>query len=356
MGRWPGTAPTGVVLVKAVKVRAIYRAAGVAQVKTPYNSVSMKVYYPCRYGDSFEERNTGFIPADERQAPLPIVIIMPGINVSHESYGWLAMQLSAAGFVVVTYSWITVEMADMVSVSPGVSMAQLMHEQYGRQPSCPVLPALFRELARMQKKSVLAGLLDLNRIVIGGHSAGGTMALLNANTDWFPQLCGAFSYGAHTAANVQLGWAEDSMMPITRVLPLLILGGSRDGVIAASSHRYGGPSGGAGGSSKGGSGSDATWRIERTFHEAVKGKRGDRYLVIIEGANHFSFVWPADQSTGRPFLDYRATGSSRKIRDFIAGMIIHFCDYAARGDATGAANLQALCDRDNPLVRIAQQK
>ena len=43
-----------------------------------------------RAGDSEEERNSGVVPVDDRHGPLPVVILMPGINVGPESYAWLA--------------------------------------------------------------------------------------------------------------------------------------------------------------------------------------------------------------------------------------------------------------------------
>ena len=111
--------------MEPVNVRAVYRAARVAGETAPYDSITLKVYYPCSYGDSFEERNTGLIPADKSRAPFPVVIILPGVNVSHESYGWLAEKLAEAGFAAVTYSWVAQEMEDRVGVTPGVNLKRL---------------------------------------------------------------------------------------------------------------------------------------------------------------------------------------------------------------------------------------
>ena len=76
--------------METTRVRAFYRAASVAGAEPPYDNLAIKVYYPAIYGGSLEERNTGFIPADSGRGPFPVVIIMPGINISHESYSWLA--------------------------------------------------------------------------------------------------------------------------------------------------------------------------------------------------------------------------------------------------------------------------
>ncbi|MEP5763623.1 MAG: hypothetical protein ABJ308_03485 [Halieaceae bacterium] len=331
--------------MKPIKVRALYRAVKVSGQAAPYDTLTLKVFYPARYGDSFEERNTGFIPVDDTRAPFPVVIIMPGINVPHESYSWLARELAGSGFVVVSYSWVAMEMADLVSISPGVHIKRLTKKHYGRKPSCPALPAIFSELKRLNKNGLLAGHLNLSRVVLGGHSAGGTMALLNANADWFPSVCGAFSYGAHTGGNVALGWEEGSIMPLAKDLPLLIMGGTRDGVIANSAHRYGDETQ-----------ASPTERIERSFHEGIKGKRGDRYLVLIEGANHFSMVWPRDKSTGRPFLDKKSKGSNKAIRKFMAKLVVTFCDQVSSGSPMSTADLQALADDSHPMVALAEHK
>ncbi len=331
--------------VKRLPVRAVYRAARVAGRDAPYDNLTLKVYYPCSYGDTFAERDTGFVPADIARAPFPVVIIMPGVNISHEAYGWVAQELARAGFVAVTYSWVTVEIGDRVSVSPGVDLDRLRRDRYGERPSCPALPAILGELRRMQKDSLLAGHLDLGRVILGGHSAGGTMALVNAGTDWYAGVRGAFSYGAHTAGNRMLGWGEDSIMPLSGDLPLLIMGGNRDGVIAASSYRYRN----AGRDSAGGA-------VERSFREGIAGNGGGRYLLIIEGANHFSFVWPQDTTTGRAYLDQRPRGSGRRLRAYLGELVVHFCRQVCMDDTASRAALRTLCDTGHPLAAVAEMK
>ena len=332
-------------VVKAVEVRAVYRAAKVAGQAAPYDNLTLKIHYPCRYSDSFEERDTGFVPPHPDRSPLPVVVIMPGINISQESYGWLARRLAKAGFAALTYSWVTVEIAGRESLSPGVQLDRLRRENYGQGPSCPALPAIFDALQRVQASGLLAGHLDLSRIVLGGHSAGGSMALLNANRDWFPNLCGAFAYAAHTAGNLQLGWEAGSIMPIASNLPLLLMGGSRDGVIAASGHRY---------RQEGGEGVEDP--VQRTFREGMSSEGGRRHLLLVEGANHFSFVWPKDESTGRAYLDRRAKLDGKKVRKYLGQAIVRFCRQVCLDDAASAAALGKLCNPRHPLAAVAQSK
>lgn len=335
--------------MKNIPVRAVYRAAKVAGREAPYDNLTLKIYYPCSYQDTFEERDTGFVPPDASRAPLPTVIVMPGVNISQEAYGWVAQELAMAGFAVVTYSWVTVEIGDLVSASPGVALDQLHRDHYGKQPSCPALPAVFDELERVRDKGLLAGCLDLGRVVLGGHSAGGTMALVNANRGWYPAVRGAFAYGAHTAGNLRLGWPEDSIMPLAPDMPLLIMGGSRDGVIAASSHRYRDAEGKA-------EGKDGANPVERTFREGIPGDGGGRYLLIVDGANHFSFVWPQDATTGRPYLDRKARGGGKRLRAYLGELVVHFCRQVCMDDAASAAALGSLCDSGHPLGAVAAVK
>lgn len=332
-------------MTKAVTVRAFYRCATAPGYDAPYDAINIKVYYPAAYRGRFAERDTGFIPADADRGPFPAVLILPGINLSHEGYGWLAQRLAAAGFVALTYSWTAREFNGLISLSPGLQTQWLTPEGYGKQPSCPALPPLFAELEALQQEGLLAGLLDLENIVLGGHSAGGSMALLNANRDWFPRVRGAFSYAAHTAGNAQLGWRDGAIMPLFGT-PLLIMGGTRDGVIAASRHRYGGKVDAVP------SADHATESVIRTFREgAPEGSR----LLIVEGANHFSLVWPQDAATGRPFLDWRVQGNGRAIRQHLAQAIVSFCAWAC-GKPAAAKQLDALCDGKRPLAALAERK
>ena len=331
--------------MKRIPVRAVYRAAKVQGREAPYDNITLKIHYPSAYGGSFEERDTGFVPPDAARAPFPVAVIMPGVNISQDAYGWMAKALASAGFAAVTYNWITVEIGDRVSASPGVAFEPLMRERYGQAPSCPALPALFDELRRVQSDGLLAGQLDLDHVILGGHSAGGTMALINANRDWFAGVCGAFSYAAHSAGNLQLGWEAGSIMPLASDMPFLIMGGTRDGVIAASSYRY-----------RDGGTNAAGDSVQRTFQEGVQDGNGSSHLLIVEGANHFAFVWPQDTATGRPYLDWTSRGSGKQIRDYLAEVVVNFCRGVAKGSSEAAGALARLCNTGHPLAAVAQTK
>lgn len=323
-------------------IRAIYRACSIEGAPAPYDRITLKVYYPADPKDSPEERNTGVIPVDGRRAPYPVVIFMPGINLGPEGCAWLAMDLVAQGFVAVTYSAVTEEMPGYVSLSPGLVLPNLAPEAYGSAPSCSTLAPILAELQVLNENSVLAGHLDLGHIVLGGHSAGGTSALLNANPDWFPGVCGVFSYAAHSGASVALGWPAETILPLPGKVPTLLLGGDRDGVIAASAHRYGREQG------------DPCHTIQRTFDEGAADSAADVFLFILRGGNHFSLAHGHDGTTGREFLDWDVEGDPAEIRERIASLVGDFVKYSTGRDDSSRDRLVAA--QDGPGIAMAKLK
>ncbi len=332
-------------------IRAIFRATKIPSTPPPYDAVMLKLYYPAAPTDSEAEKMTGVIPADTTQAPFPVVILLPGINVGPEAYHWLAVRLAACGLVVVTYVWVAEEMPGFISLTPGVNLLALKPGHYGSQPTCPALPAILAELARLNGgnteaamfRTPVTGLLDLDTVILGGHSAGGTMALQSVHPDWFPQVQGAFTYGAHTMASMMLGYNSGTVLPIMGKRPILLLGGSLDGVIEASTGRYG-------------ISGTPTLALERTFAEAVSGGREDSFLVILQGANHFSLVHPIDETTGRPFLDHPTTQPDHLIREELATLITHFINGYIRHQQPARLALQQQLNGENPFIAWSQNK
>ncbi|MEH6589601.1 MAG: hypothetical protein V7746_05045 [Halioglobus sp.] len=323
-------------------VRAIYRVAVIPGAVAPYDRVNMKVYYPARFGDTPEERNSGVIPARAESGPYPVVILLPGINLGPENTAWLALLLADAGYITVAATAISEEMPGYISISPGLVFDQLKPAGYAKAPSCSLITPILAVLAQLQKESVIAGLLDLDQVVLGGHSAGGTTALLNANPQWFPGVRASFAYAAHSGASMALGWPAETVLPLPVGVPTLLLGGDHDGVIASSSHRYG--------SDK----ADPLHSITRTFDEGVQAADGQSHLVILKGANHFTFAATADGSTGREFLDWDSGADSDALRAHLAGLIV---DFLASTLTRDEAALQRLDDaKSDARVLVARSK
>ncbi|MBB5210121.1 alpha/beta hydrolase family protein [Microbulbifer hydrolyticus] len=271
--------------------RCIFDAFKVDSLHPPYDTGIARIYYPARYGGSFDERNTGAVPVDDALAPCPVLILFHGINIDPAGYRWLAETLASSGIVTVTYQLVAEEMPGYVAATPAIDIKALTPDQFGQRPSALAVPAILSMLEKLNTKGLLAGKLDLNRLAFGGHSAGGTLALLNANRDWFPALRAVFAYGAHTGASTVLGWPEETLLPVNADVPVLVIGGEQDGCIAHSAHRYGSDS------------NSATARIEQTFDKSIPENGGDNVLLLMHDANHFSFCTPPDDTCGRGFID-----------------------------------------------------
>lgn len=316
-------------------VRALFRALHAPEAKSPEAGGVVKVFYPAAPRGDAEERNTGVLPADQSLAPFPGVILMPGVNCDPAGYQWLAEALAARGFATLTYSFVDEDLPGSLALTPGLDVSRLTPETAGRAPSATVLSPLLECFARLNlAPGVLQGLLEPERVALGGHSAGGSIALFNADPNWFPGLAAAFSYGAHAEAATALGHAPGALIPIPGELPLLMMGGTHDGVIAASRARYG---------ESEHAGEDP---VLRTFKEGVAGGRGDSYLAVFEGAGHFAPVHPHDSTTARGFLDCAPARPGAEIRDDLAALLGAFLDAHLRGDkGAREALLQIGADR-----------
>ncbi len=296
----------------------------------PWDRLQYRLFHPALFADTPEERQTGQLPPDRAAAPWPVVILLNGINVGPEGYRWLAERLASAGMATVTFSHVTNVTAQQRGLSPGLDLDALGVAQFGSRPSATTVGPLLAALAAEQSDGPLAGLLDLDRVALGGHSAGGTVALLNADPAWFPGVRATFSYAGHTMPASLLGHPDGTVLPISPDTPALVLGGSEDGVVAASAVRYG----------RG----DAPLGIEdhdpitETFRRGTSA--AGSALGIIDGAGHLSLCDPLDPTTARGFLeadedhddrdgDHPAAAAgtlgSAARRDLIGSLITAFC-------------------------------
>jgi dienelactone hydrolase len=321
-------------------VRAIVEASQVENAVSPYDTLQLKVFYP----NSDPEQKLGIIPADPQQAPFKIVIFFNGINCHPQLYQWLAVKLAERGLVVVTFSWVAQNIPPTVAITPGVDLKMLTPNTYGSGPTASALPALLTALERLQTQGVLAGLLDLQQIILGGHSAGGRVAIESANPHFFPQIKAAFAYGAHTAAGSSLGYPSGSILPLPDTLPLMLMGGTSDGVIANNGRFYGVDW------------AKPTTPVQRTFEEAIVGGRKDSYLLLLEGANHFLMTHPLDTTLGTTNLDYPASQPSNQLRNLMAEIIGLFIAAHIDHQPTALTTLNQYLEIKSPLIATLKCK
>lgn len=300
----------------AKPVRAIFRAAAVPGAVAPYDRLSIKVYYPACYTGSEAERNSGLLPVDPDQGRMPAVIFMNGINVGSGAYQWLAEGLAAQGLIVLTYDWVAETLPGQVGITPGVDFEAVRYGNFGTKTTCPALPPLLEVLAALNTSAPLAGSIDLGRVVLAGHSGGGTMALQNADPRWVAGIAGVFTYAAHTMASTMLGYPPGTLLPVAPGVPVLLIGGDQDAVIAASRGRYGE--------------GQAADPLQRTFDEAITGGRGDCYWVIMRGAGHFAIAHPVDPTTGRNFLEDAPLQDDPALRANLLAFIVSFINAHVR--------------------------
>ncbi|GAB4403174.1 MAG: hypothetical protein OHK003_30910 [Anaerolineales bacterium] len=220
-------------------IRALFHAAALPNANAPYNVLHLKVYYPAAPTGSDAEKMTGVIPADKTSAPLPVVIFFNGINVGIESYHWLAVRLAQANIVTVMYTHVAETLPGVIGLTPAIDLSKVKPDTYGSGATCPAIQPILDSLAQLNgdEKSPLYQALDLNHIILGGHSAGGTVALQNAQ--FFEQVRAVFSYAGHTMASTMLGFEAGTVLHVGGK-SVMLMRGDRDGVIAAARFRMAG--------------------------------------------------------------------------------------------------------------------
>ena len=271
------------------------------------------LFYPGDDRRLDEARLTGQVPADDTDAPWPVVVIMPGINVTPGGYRWLAHRLVADGLCVATYAAIGSLGPAGRGITPGIDLAALAPGTIGTRPSATALGPLLAHLAELaaDEHCPVAGRVDLNRVVVGGHSAGGTAALHDSDPGWVPGLQAVFAYAAHTMTATALGHDEATVVAVPAKVPVLLLSGADDGVIAASRDRYRTDDG------------DHD-PVGQTFEEAIARQQGDSWLVELAGAGHFAICDPVDTTSGRSFLESDAAYAGSAVRTLLADLVAAF--------------------------------
>ena len=271
-------------------VRSLHRAVCVPLGEAPDDRAFMRVFYPAAPTGSDSERLTGTIPPMRSDAPMPVVVFLGGVNIGSDTYRWLAVELATRGVLAVTFDHVGALTPGTSGLSPGLDLGALVPDAFGTRPSATVVGPVLEALQEIAADGLLAGLVDCDRVALGGHSAGATVALLNARPEWFPGVRAVFSYAGHTVPVDALGHPPDTVLAVGPV-PALLVSGELDGIISASADRYGVEPGSVGHSP-----------VHRTFTDGVHAPTA-AYEVVLAGANHLAICNPEDPTTARGFLE-----------------------------------------------------
>ncbi|WP_235735441.1 dienelactone hydrolase family protein [Nocardioides alcanivorans] len=290
------------------------------------------------------ERMSGMLAADPAGAPYPVVIVLPGINVASVGYLDLAVALARAGIVAVTFDWVAELFPGQVGLTPGVDLSAVGPDTYGSKPTTPALAAVLDAVAQAQEAGPLAGLLDLGNIGLFGHSAGGTVALQSARPQWFPQVRAVATYGSHTMASQQLGHAPGTLLPAPVEVPVLLVGGTADGIVAASAIRYG--------EEAGAPGHDP---IERTWSEALP-ETTEAWLVELADAGHMLPAAPEDPTSARGFLEAPPAADQDHLREVLFDLLVTFFAATLGDDPSALAARDRWLGHHQPEIADARRR
>jgi predicted dienelactone hydrolase len=270
-------------------VRAIWDAVRVPDAQAPYDTVHYRLAFPAAAPDPAADPVLGLVaPA---QADLPVVVLHPNFNLDRVGLRWLERVLAGAGFAVVTPQWVGPMFDGRPGLPTGVDVATLRHRY---------LDALRDSLDRC----LVHDALDLTRMVIGGHSAGGTLALLTAG-----QVQGGFSYGGHTRTQTAQGHGADHYLELSGQTPLLLMGGTADGVVTAIAEAQGHDA--------------ALLPMREAYSRSVPPDR-PAWLVLVEGADHYAFLDEYDGSSGRGYLEPPGPRDPEEVHAVLAPVIVSF--------------------------------
>lgn len=295
-----------------VVVRAYRDAVRVPGTPAPHDTLHFTVRHAALPATTDAQRMSGMLEPDRDGAPYPVVVVLPGVNVSSAGYTWLAQEIVQAGYVAVTYDWVGELFPGQTGLTPGVDIAVATPDAYGSAPTTPALRPLLDRLAELNGSGLLAGMLDLTKVALLGHSAGGTVALQSANSEWFPELSAVVTFGSHLMASTQLGFAPDTLVESPASVPVLIASGTEDGVVRASAIRYGQTAG-----------DEAHDPVLRTWNEALP-HSSEAVLAVVDGAGHLLVVTPEDPTSARGFLEAPLAANQDELRQAFISLLRAF--------------------------------
>jgi dienelactone hydrolase len=302
----------------------------------------MRVFYPAAPTWSLEERMSGVLPADPAQAPFPVVVIAPGINVGQDSYRWLAVRLAEAGFLAVSYDHVGELMPGQVGTSPGVDLDAARPEHYGSRPTGVALRAVLDAVAAAAASGPLEGLVDLTRVAFVGQPGGSVAAVVLERL--VPRAAG------------------DVTMPRTACLDCSA-GHHRGRLVATVPCCYGRHPRGCrrarcadGGPVEGAVADAADQALFSRTHEESLASSSDALMVLWRGANHFAVADPVDPTTARAFLDGDPVVDPAATREALTSLVIDFLRGHVRDEADARERVTAFVAAPPSEVSLVRRR
>jgi pimeloyl-ACP methyl ester carboxylesterase len=280
--------------------------------EAPYDRAALRVFYPAKETEAAKE--TGVFPVELDDAAYPVIIFLPGVNCPPYSYYWLMETLAKRHFVVVILEWIAENLPGRVSYTPGIDLTALSPEMYGTKPTSSALSSILTDIHSLNEIGTLAGHIDMKRVVLGGHSAGGILALQNADRRWIPGIKAAFAICANPMPMMALGGWQDGKLPKLPATSGLVIGGTDDAIGDLHNQQFGRPH-------------ERGWETIQTMFETCYGNPphgGDQFLVIFKNANHHTICNPLDETIGRTYLETKTSVDDDDLRGRMAWWIIAF--------------------------------
>jgi dienelactone hydrolase len=317
-------------------VQTLYRAVRIEGLESPHDTAHVAVHYPARV-DVAPVDAIGTRTPDVSNGVLPIVVFFGGINMVPSYYRWLAAAIAECGFAFVTFGLVGQVPPNEIGYTPAADIDAVRPDTFGSRPVARVLPTLLALMSDLNEAGPLTGSLDLDNIALGGHSAGGTIALESADHHFFPAVRAVFAYAAHTMASTIFGWPQGTVLPLSGDCPVLLLTGTADGLVAASAKWYG-------------EGDERVDPILRTFQTLpdTSATRGS-WLVQVNGANHFAIASPQDGGWPRGDVDLPLGAPAEGLQAAICQAIGLFLTAHLRDDPVAATSLTDFL-RNNPLT------
>jgi predicted dienelactone hydrolase len=334
----------GVASDAAVAVQAIHRSIRIPGATAPNDTAHVTVHYPAVAGQVVDPIGT-LAPSVQEGRRLPIVVFASGMNCDAAYYRWLATRLAVDGFAVVTYGYVGAVPPAQVGLTAGVDVDAVKPDTYGTRPVGLALAPILELMAALDAEGPLAGVLALDRVAFGGHSAGGTVALESASTRYFPQVRAAFAIASHTMASTVFGWEPGTVLPLSGEVPVLMVHATQDGLVAAAAKWYGEEPGDF----------DPIGRSFDTLPDPSASDSPDSapsagsWLLRLDGANHFSVCFPEDHLWPRAGEDLPASVPGEQVRDLLAAAISGFLHQFLLEDHAAGAALVRLFD-STPFV------